>query len=41
MRNHLLGEEVPARVETQEVLAKTDNLDDPTVRELLYPEAAD
>ena len=41
MRKHLLGEEVPERVETQEVLAKTDNLDDPTVRQLLYPAAVD
>ncbi|MCA9100739.1 MAG: substrate-binding domain-containing protein [Planctomycetales bacterium] len=41
MRQHLLGDAVPARVETQEVLATGGNLDDPTVHKLLYPEAAE
>lgn len=41
MYRHLQGETVEERIETKEELATTENLDDPRIQSLLFPEAAD
>jgi ribose transport system substrate-binding protein len=40
MRDHLQGRPVPERIETQEVLATTENCREPEIRALLFPAAA-
>lgn len=41
MYEHLTGQEVAPRIETQEALATTENLNDPRIHALLYPASAD
>lgn len=41
MREHLLGRQVPERLETAEALATTENLDDPKIHALLYPPSSE
>jgi len=41
MYDHLRGEEVPQRLEVPETLATTDNVEDPRIHSLLYPEAVE
>jgi len=41
MVKHLHGEEVPKRIETREVLATDENVDDPDIQSLVHPESTD
>lgn len=41
MVKHLRGEQVPKRIETREVLATDENVDDPTIQSLVHPESTD
>lgn len=41
MVKHLRGEEVPKRIETREVLATDENVDDPEIQSLVHPESTD